>query len=67
MNQGHSQNKSHLSIDVSSMVENVTQHKNETMISVSESVNYQQNIVHVKMDEKFYKNTSMFLFTTLVM
>ena len=41
MNQGHSQNKSHLSIDVSSMVENVTQHKNETMISVSGSVNYQ--------------------------
>ena len=35
MNQEHSQNVSHVSIDVNLMVENVTPGKNEIMISAS--------------------------------
>ena len=38
MNQRHLQNISHVSVDVSLIVENVTQSKNETIISVNVSV-----------------------------
>ena len=41
MNKRHSQNISHTSVDVNLMVENVTQGKNRTMISVSVSVKNQ--------------------------
>ena len=44
MNQGHSQNMSHVSVDVNLMVASVTQDKNGTMISVSASVKNQYRV-----------------------
>lgn len=48
MNQRHSQNSSHESIDVNLVAGNQTQNKNGTMITVSVSIKNQQHIVHVK-------------------
>ena len=49
MNQRHSQNISHVSVDVDLMVGNVTQDKKGRTVSVSIIAGfYQQNIAHAK-------------------
>ena len=44
----YSQNISHAFVDVSSVVEHITQDKNETMVSVSATLKYMEDIVRVK-------------------
>ena len=48
MNQGHSQSISFVSADVNLMVGNVTQDKNETLMSVTLRIKTQQDITHLK-------------------
>ena len=48
MNQGHSQSISLVSADVNLMVGNVTQDKNETLMSVTLRIKTQQDITHLK-------------------
>lgn len=49
MNQRHCQNISRVSIDVSLVVENVTQDKYGTMIIASVNLESKQDVTHVKM------------------
>ena len=44
----YSQNISHACVDVRSVVEHITQDKNETMVSVSATLKYMEDIVRVK-------------------
>ena len=48
MNQRHTQDMSHASVDLHLMVESVAQEKNGIMISANVSVKNQQYIAHVK-------------------